>query len=38
MTVADWWGVTKRPKNAIFMGDVDAAGFYALLTQRLARL
>jgi purine nucleosidase len=38
MTVADWWGVTKRPKNATFMGDVDAAGFYALLTDRLARL
>jgi purine nucleosidase len=38
MTVADWWGVTKRPKNAMFMGDVDAAGFYDLLTQRLARL
>lgn len=38
MTVADWWGVTDRAKNAVFMGDVDAAGFYALLTQRLARL
>jgi purine nucleosidase len=38
MTVADWWGVTKRPKNATFMGDVDAAGFYDLLTGRLARL
>ena len=38
MTVADWWGVTKRPKNATFMGDVDAAGFYDLLTRRLARL
>ena len=38
MTVADWWGVTKRPKNATFMGNVDAAGFYALLTDRLARL
>ena len=38
MTVADWWGVTKRPKNAMFMGDVDAAGFYDLLTGRLARL
>ena len=38
MTVADWWGVTKRPKNAMFMGDVDAAGFYDLLTRRLARL
>ena len=38
MTVADWWGVTKRPKNAMFMGDVDAACFYDLLTERLARL
>ncbi len=38
MTVADWWGVTTRPKNAMFMGDVDAAGFYDLLTVRLARL
>jgi len=38
MTVADWWGVTTRPKNAMFMGDVDAAGFYDLLTARLARL
>ena len=38
MTVADWWGVTDRPKNAMFMGDVDAEGFYALLTERLARL
>ncbi|MDG3042824.1 nucleoside hydrolase [Roseicyclus marinus] len=38
MTVADWWGVTKRPKNAHFMGDVDADGFYDLLTERLARL
>lgn len=38
MTVADWWGVTKRPKNAMFMGGIDADGFYALLTDRLARL
>lgn len=38
MTVADWWGVTDRPKNAMFMGDVDADGFYDLLTGRLARL
>ncbi|MCU0801512.1 MAG: nucleoside hydrolase [Rhodobacteraceae bacterium] len=38
MTVADWWGVTDRPKNAMFMGGVDADGFYALLTERLARL
>jgi purine nucleosidase len=38
MTVADWWGVTDRPKTAMFMGDVDAQGFYDLLTGRLARL
>ena len=38
MTVADWWGVTDRPKNALFLRDVDAKGFYALLTERLARL
>lgn len=38
MTVADWWGVTDRPKNALFMGGVDAKGFFDLLTERLARL
>ncbi|MDP9838514.1 purine nucleosidase [Neorhizobium huautlense] len=38
MTVADWWGVTDRPKNALFMGKVDADGFFALLTERLATL
>ena len=38
MTVADWWGVTDRPANALFIGDVDADGFYGLLTERLARL
>jgi len=38
MTVADWWGVTDRPKNAHFVGDVDAEGFFGLLTDRLARL
>jgi len=38
MTVADWWGVTDRPPNATFLGDVDADGLFALLTERLARL
>ncbi len=38
MTVADWWGVTDRTRNATFMGGVDRDGFYALLTERLARL
>jgi len=38
MTVADWWGVTDRAANATFMGDLDADGFFGLLTERLARL
>ncbi|KIC11120.1 nucleoside hydrolase [Leisingera sp. ANG-M1] len=38
MTVADWWGVTDRAPNALFIGDADADGFFNLLTERLARL
>ena len=38
MTVADWWGVTDRPKNAHFMGSVDADAYFRLLTSRIARL
>jgi purine nucleosidase len=38
MTVADWWGVTDRPKNALWLGTVDRDGFYRLLSERLARL
>ncbi len=38
MTVADWWGVSDRPANALFIGDLDADGFFDLLTARLARL
>ncbi|WP_417808054.1 nucleoside hydrolase [Thioclava sp.] len=38
MTVADWWRVTDRAPNALFIGDIDAAGFYALLIDRIARL
>jgi len=38
MTVADWWGVTDRPVNAYFVGDLDADGFFNLLTHRLAQL
>ncbi|MCV3271912.1 nucleoside hydrolase [Roseobacter sinensis] len=38
MTVADWWGVTDRPPNALFIQDIDADGFFGLLTERLARL
>lgn len=38
MTVVDWWKVTDRKPNATFMRNVDADGFFALLTERLARL
>ena len=38
MTVADWWGVTGRPANAMFVGGIDADGFFALLTERIGRL
>lgn len=38
MTVADWWGVSDRRPNALFMGGIDADGFFDLLTERLARL
>ena len=38
MTVADWWGVTSRTPNALFIGDVDAEGFFTLLASRISRL
>ena len=38
MTVADWWRVTDRTPNAMFMGTLDADGFFDLLTERLGRL
>ena len=38
MTVADWWGVTDRTPNALFIGDLDASGFFDLLTSRLESL
>ncbi len=38
MTVADWWRVTPREANALFLREVDAEGFYSLLTERLSRL
>lgn len=38
MTVADWWRVTDREANAMFIGDINADGFFALLAQRIAKL
>ncbi len=38
MTVIDWWRVTGRPANAHVLRDIDADAFFALVTERLARL
>jgi purine nucleosidase len=38
MTVVDYWHVTGRVKNATYLRNGNADGFYKLLTERLARL
>jgi len=38
MTVTDYWHVTDKPRNATYIRSGNAEGFYALLTERLARL
>lgn len=38
MTVVDWWKVSGRPANALFIRDVDDTAFFSLLTERLAVL
>ncbi|MDN5567338.1 MAG: nucleoside hydrolase [Paracoccus sp. (in: a-proteobacteria)] len=38
MTVADWWGVTDRTPNALFLREVDRDGLFDLLSDRIARL
>ena len=38
MTVADWWGVTKRKKNVTYLLDVDHEGLFKLLVERVGRL
>lgn len=38
MTVADWWGVTDRRPNALFIRDVDRDGLFRLLSERIGRL
>ena len=36
-TAVDFWGVTDRPVNADWAYEVDADGFFSLLTDRLSR-
>ena len=37
MTVADWWRVSGREPNALFIGSADDDAFFDLLTERLGR-
>ena len=37
-TVADYWGLTDKPKNVLFLRSGDADGYYALLAERIGRL
>ncbi|HEX6114526.1 MAG TPA: nucleoside hydrolase, partial [Geminicoccaceae bacterium] len=37
-TVVDWSGRTPLPPNATVISEIEADGFFALLTERLARL
>jgi inosine-uridine nucleoside N-ribohydrolase len=36
-TAVDFWRVTDRPKNVNWAYDIDADGFFGLLTERLSR-
>ncbi len=38
MTVVDWWGVTGRARNVMYIRSGDADGFFELLFERLAGL
>ena len=38
MTVVDYWGVTKLPKNVMYLRSGDADGYYRLLAERIGRL
>jgi purine nucleosidase len=38
MTVVDFWGISGRPTNALWLHEVDAASVYDLVIERLSRL
>jgi len=38
MTVVDWWGQTGLVRNCHVLDTIDADGFFALISERLARL
>jgi purine nucleosidase len=38
MTVVDWWAVTQKPPNVLFLREIQADGYFDLVIERLARL
>ena len=38
MTVADWWRVSGRTPNALFLKDVDRDALFDMIHDRIARL
>ncbi|MFE0755518.1 nucleoside hydrolase [Inquilinus sp. NPDC058860] len=38
MTVVDWWGISGRPANGMWLTGCDAPAFYGRMLERLARL
>ena len=38
MTVVDWWKVTDRTANAMFINEIDAGRYFELLTEKIAAL
>jgi len=38
MTVADWWGVTNKEPNALFIGNLNSEKFFEMLTNRISKL
>ncbi|MDA9122090.1 nucleoside hydrolase [Paracoccaceae bacterium] len=38
MTVADWWGVTNKEPNALFIGNLNSEKFFEMLTSRISKL
>jgi purine nucleosidase len=38
MTVVDWWAVTDKPANVLFMREINADRYFDLVIERLGRL
>jgi purine nucleosidase len=38
MTVVDWWKVTDRKPNVMYINQINAEGFFSLILERLAIL